>query len=49
MASAGSDWETNPATQIKWGLGYIKGRYEHALRGLAALAERGLVLTRSAR
>jgi hypothetical protein len=27
MASAGSDWETNPATQIKWGLGYIKGLY----------------------
>ncbi|BCB79921.1 hypothetical protein GCM10022251_08870 [Phytohabitans flavus] len=27
MASAGSDWETNPATQIEWGLGYIKGRY----------------------
>jgi hypothetical protein len=28
MASAGSDWKTNPATQIKWGLGYIKGRYD---------------------
>ncbi|WP_157249423.1 lytic transglycosylase domain-containing protein [Nonomuraea typhae] len=27
MASAGSDWQTNAATQIKWGLGYIKGRY----------------------
>jgi hypothetical protein len=27
MASAGADWETNPATQIKWGLGYIQGRY----------------------
>jgi hypothetical protein len=27
MASAGSDWQTNPATQIKWGLGYIQGRY----------------------
>jgi hypothetical protein len=27
MASAGSDWRTNPATQIKWGLGYITGRY----------------------
>jgi hypothetical protein len=27
MASAGSDWKTNPATQIEWGLGYIKGRY----------------------
>lgn len=27
MASAGSDWQTNPATQIKWGLTYIQGRY----------------------
>jgi len=27
MASAGADWATNPATQIKWGLGYIKNRY----------------------
>jgi hypothetical protein len=28
MKSAGADWRTNPATQIKWGLGYIKGRYD---------------------
>jgi membrane protein involved in colicin uptake len=27
MASAGDDWRTNPATQIKWGLRYISGRY----------------------
>ncbi|MEV6838685.1 transglycosylase SLT domain-containing protein [Streptomyces sp. NPDC051133] len=27
MASAGSDWKTNPATQIKWGLDYMKSRY----------------------
>lgn len=27
MATAGSDWKTNPRTQIKWGLGYIQGRY----------------------
>jgi hypothetical protein len=27
MASAGSDWRTNPATQIRWGLGYIADRY----------------------
>jgi hypothetical protein len=27
MASAGPDWETNPATQIRWGLGYIKQLY----------------------
>lgn len=27
MASAGADWATNPDTQIRWGLGYIMGRY----------------------
>jgi len=27
MASAGADWQTNPATQITWGLGYIDKRY----------------------
>ncbi|MFF3124525.1 hypothetical protein ACFVRD_19715 [Streptomyces sp. NPDC057908] len=29
MASAGSDWLTNPATQIKWGMKYIKGRPDY--------------------
>jgi hypothetical protein len=27
MATAGPNWQTNATTQIKWGLGYIKGRY----------------------
>ena len=27
MASVASDWRTNPATQITWGLNYISGRY----------------------
>ena len=27
MATVADDWRTNPATQIKWGLGYIEGRY----------------------
>jgi hypothetical protein len=27
MSSAGADWATNPATQIKWGLGYIRDSY----------------------
>ncbi|MGE5828678.1 MAG: transglycosylase SLT domain-containing protein [Micromonosporaceae bacterium] len=27
LATAGADWRTNPATQIKWGLSYIKARY----------------------
>ncbi|MFG1925472.1 hypothetical protein [Cryptosporangium sp. NPDC048952] len=28
MATVADDWRTNPATQIRWGLGYIKGRYQ---------------------
>lgn len=28
MITAGSDWRTNSQTQIKWGLGYIKERYQ---------------------
>lgn len=27
MASAGSDWQSNATTQIRWGLGYIQGSY----------------------
>ncbi|WP_079158560.1 transglycosylase SLT domain-containing protein [Streptomyces caniscabiei] len=27
MSSAGADWQTNPATQIKWGLNYMNDRY----------------------
>jgi hypothetical protein len=27
MASIASDWRTNPATQIRWGLNYIADRY----------------------
>ncbi|CAM5688638.1 transglycosylase SLT domain-containing protein [Streptomyces aurantiogriseus] len=26
-SSAGADWRTNPATQIKWGLNYMNDRY----------------------
>ncbi|MFE5858085.1 transglycosylase SLT domain-containing protein [Streptomyces sp. NPDC056500] len=28
MSSAGADWRTNPATQIKWGLKYMNERYD---------------------
>ncbi|MFC8615199.1 lytic transglycosylase domain-containing protein [Micromonospora purpureochromogenes] len=28
MGTVADDWRTNPATQIKWGLGYIEGRYD---------------------
>jgi peptidoglycan DL-endopeptidase CwlO len=27
MASSGPDWQNNAATQIRWGLTYIHGRY----------------------
>ena len=27
MAAAGADWQTSPATQISWGLGYIAATY----------------------
>ncbi len=27
MATAGSDWRTNPATQIIWAIGYMEDRY----------------------
>ncbi|MGW5614266.1 aggregation-promoting factor C-terminal-like domain-containing protein [Streptomyces sp. NPDC003877] len=30
MASAGADWKTNAATQIEWGLDYMKDRYGSA-------------------
>ncbi|MFJ8153972.1 phage tail tape measure protein [Streptomyces sp. NPDC094468] len=40
MASAGSDWKTNAATQIKWGLGYIAGRYGTPLNAYSAWLSR---------
>jgi hypothetical protein len=35
MASHGSDWRTNPRTQIAWGLSYIKKRYGTPCRAWA--------------
>jgi len=35
MAKFGSDWRTNPATQIKWGLHYIDNRYGTPCRAWA--------------
>jgi len=35
MASAGADWRTNPATQIKWGLSYLRVRYGTACNAWA--------------
>jgi murein DD-endopeptidase MepM/ murein hydrolase activator NlpD len=40
MASAGSDWLTNPATQISWGLGYIEDRYGSPCRAYEAFLSR---------
>jgi resuscitation-promoting factor RpfB len=36
MATVGSDWQTNPATQIRWGLKYIAGTYGSPCSALAA-------------
>ena len=36
MASEGADWRTNPATQIAWGLKYIKERYKSPSGALSA-------------
>lgn len=41
MASAGPDWRTNPKTQIKWGLGYIKGRYGTPCKALSHSDDKG--------
>jgi hypothetical protein len=41
MASAGADWRTNPETQVKWGLGYIDGRYGSPCSALAHSDRRG--------
>jgi hypothetical protein len=35
MASAGGDWQSNPATQIKWGLSYIETTYGNPCNALA--------------
>lgn len=35
MASAGADYMTNPATQIKWGVGYIADRYGNPSAAMA--------------
>jgi Transglycosylase SLT domain len=41
MASAGPDWRTNPRTQIKWGLGYIKSRYKTPCGAWGAFLDKG--------
>jgi hypothetical protein len=41
MASHGSDWATNPRTQIAWGLDYIAGRYGNPSNAWAHSVNRG--------
>ncbi len=41
MASAGSDWKTNPATQAKWGVKYMNDRYGSPCAALAAHHKQG--------
>jgi hypothetical protein len=41
MASAGADWQTDPATQIRWGLGYIKEIYGNPCSAWAFLEANG--------
>ena len=41
MAEFGSDWRTNPETQIKWGLAYIQGRYDTPCGAWKAFKKKG--------
>lgn len=41
MAAFGSDWKTNPVTQIKWGASYIAKRYDTPCGALAHSHARG--------
>lgn len=35
MGTVGGDWQTNPATQITWGMGYITNRYGTPCKAMA--------------
>jgi hypothetical protein len=41
MSSEGADWATNPVTQIRWGLGYIRDRYGSPCGALSFKQGRG--------
>jgi len=41
MAEIADDWQTNPATQIKWGAKYIAGRYQTPCAALESSFKRG--------
>jgi resuscitation-promoting factor RpfB len=41
MAAYGADWQTNPRTQILWGLAYIQGRYGTPCQAWASWQSQG--------
>lgn len=41
MRTAGKDWRTNPITQVKWGISYVKGRYGGACNALDHIRSHG--------
>lgn len=41
MASHGPNWRSNPETQIKWGLSYVKGRYGTPIGAWNAFQRKG--------
>ena len=41
MAAFGADWQTNPATQIAWGLDYVEGRYGTPCAAWSAFRSKG--------
>jgi len=40
MATIGPDWKSNPKTQVRWGIKYIKSRYGTPCRALSASNKR---------
>lgn len=41
MSSAGPDWRTNPETQLRWMIGYCRGRYGSVCGAAAARRAKG--------
>jgi hypothetical protein len=41
MASEGADWRTNPVTQVKWGIKYVRARYGGACRAIEHIHQYG--------
>jgi hypothetical protein len=41
MSTAGADWQDNPATQIAWGLSYVKSTYGTPCGAWSAFQSKG--------